>query len=119
MPGAVARILLVDDEESFRYAAAKALEAAGFVVHVAPDYREALALLEGGAPIDLLVTDVIMPERVHGFALARMARMRKMDLKVLYITAYDVPDLESFGRVLRKPISDEQLVDEVRRALTS
>jgi CheY-like chemotaxis protein len=117
MPGAAARILVVDDEESFRYTAAKALEAAGFVVDTAPDYRRALELLEQGEPIDVLVTDVIMPERVHGFALARMARMRKLDLKVIYVTAYDVPEVEGVGRVLRKPLSDEQLINEVRRAL--
>jgi len=111
------RILVVDDEESFRYAATKALEAAGYLVDAAPDYRQALELLERGAPIDLLLTDVVMPERVHGFALARMARMRKLDLKVMYVTAYDVPQVEGLGKVLRKPVSAEQLVDEVRRAL--
>lgn len=117
MPEAARRILVVDDEESFRYAATKALEAAGFLVDAAPDYRRALELLEQGAPIDLLLTDVVMPERVHGFALARMARMRKLDLKVIYITAYDVPEVEGVGKVLRKPISSEQLVSEVRRVL--
>ena len=58
-----------------------------------------------------------MPDRVHGFALARMARMRRRSLGVIYITGYDVPTTEAVGTVLRKPISAEKLVDEVRRAL--
>ena len=113
------RILVVDDEEAFRYAAAKALQGAGFDVAVAEDYRDALVHLEGAAPVDLLLTDVSMPNRVNGFALARMARMRRLDLKVLYVTGYDVPTFEAIGKVLHKPITDEQLISEVRGALTA
>jgi CheY-like chemotaxis protein len=111
------RILLVDDDEGFRYATTKALEEAGFAVSSAPDYRQALEILEGDLPVDLLVTDVYMPERIHGFALARMARMRRSGLKVLYVSAFDVPTVEDIGKVLRKPISNEHLIDEVRLAL--
>src|ERR1700726_4526671 len=111
------RILLVDDDEAFRYAATKALEEAGFAVSSAPDYRQALEVLEGDLNVDLLVTDIYMPERIHGFALARMARMRRAGLKVLYVTAFDVPTVEDVGKVLRKPISNEELVREIRFAL--
>jgi CheY-like chemotaxis protein len=111
------RILLVDDEEAFRYAAARTLQDAGFDVTVAEDYRGALACLESAQPVDLLVADVVM--RVNGFALARMARMRRAGLKVLYVTAHDVPTHEAIGKVLRKPISDEQLINEVRSALAA
>lgn len=113
------KILLVEDEDGFRYAATKALEDAGFEVSAAPDYREALAVLEGPQSVDLLVTDVVMPDRINGFALARMARMRRVGLKVLYLTAYDVPTVEAVGKVLRKPLTDEELVSEVRLALAN
>ena len=119
MSKASGRILLVDDDEGFRYAATKALEAAGFVVSGAPDYRQALEVLESDLPVDLLLTDIYMPERIHGFALARMARMRRLGLKVLYVTAFEVPTVEDAGKVLRKPISNEDLVGEVRLALAS
>ena len=112
-------ILLVDDEESFRYAASKVLQDAGFNVAAAEDYREALVRLDGGAPVDLLVSDIVMPNRVHGFALARMARMRRRDLKVLYVTGHDIPTSEALGKVLRKPVTDAELVDEVRRVLST
>lgn len=112
-------ILLVDDEESFRYSAVKVLEKAGFIVSSAPGYARALEVLESETPVDLLVTDVVMPEGIHGFALARMARMRRPKLKVLYLSAYDVPTSEAVGKVLRKPITDETLIEEVGSALAS
>ena len=116
------RILLVDDDAAFGDAAARVLRAAGFEVCLAPDYRLALEDLESTRPINLLVTDIIvMPDRVNGVALSRMARMRRPELKVIYLTAYDIPGVEddAIGPVLRKPIDDEHLVAEVRRALAA
>ena len=48
-----------------------------------------------------------------------MARMRRPELKVIYLTAYDIPGVEdeAIGPVLRKPIEEEQLIAEVRRIL--
>jgi DNA-binding NtrC family response regulator len=112
-------ILLVDDDEAFRDPAAQALRAAGFGVFPAHDHRRALELLEGTQPLDLLITDIVMPDHVNGLALARMAMLRRHGLKVLYISGYDLPDLgdEALGRVLRKPLDLDMLVDEARRAI--
>jgi CheY-like chemotaxis protein len=115
--GAAMRILVVDDEEAFLYSTTKALRQAGYDVTTADDFRKALDVICDDKPLDLLFTDVVMPNQVNGFALGRMGRMRRQDLKVLYITGYDVPTHEAIGKVLRKPIAEEQLVDEVRRAL--
>jgi len=109
----------VDDEEAFAYAAAKALRKAGFEVSLAPDHRLALQILESPQPLDLLITDVVMPDRVNGFALARMARMRRLDLKILYVSAYELPTDEAIGKILRKPISPEALVVEAGLALAA
>ena len=119
--GAVAHILLVDDDLAFGGAIAGVLRAAGFEVFLAPDYRLALEELESTRHIDLLITDIVMPDRVNGVALSRMARMRRPDLKVIYLTAYDIPGLEdeAIGSVFRKPIDDTCLVEEVRRALAT
>jgi CheY-like chemotaxis protein len=115
------RILLVDDDLSFGAAAASALRSAGFEVFVAPDYRLALEELESPRPIDLLITDIVMPERVNGLALSRMARMRRHGLKVVYLTAYDIPGAEdeALGLILNKPVDDGRLVREVRRTLSA
>ena len=87
----VPRILLVDDDLVFGEAAAHVLRAAGFEVFVAPDYRLALEDLESTRSIDVLITDIVMPQRVNGVALSRMAQMRRPGLKVIYMTAYDIP----------------------------
>jgi CheY-like chemotaxis protein len=110
---------VVDDDPVFGDAVARVLRAAGFEVFLAPDHRLALEDLESTRPIDLLITDIVMPERVNGIALSRMARMRRPALKIIYFTAYDIPGVEdeANGPVLRKPIDSEQLVCEVRRAL--
>ena len=112
-------ILMVDDDEIFREAAAKVLRDAGVDVRLAPDHRVALDVLEGNDPVDLLVTDIVMPDRVNGLALARMGRLRRRTLKVLYVTGYDISGVEdeALGRVLRKPVEPDALIAEVRRAL--
>ncbi len=112
-------ILIVDDDAAFREAAAHALQQAGYTVTSAPDHRRALEVLEGDGPVDLLMTDIVMPDRVNGLALARMGRLRRKGLKVLYVTGYDLPGIEeeALGRVLRKPIEVDSLVFEIGRTL--
>ena len=74
------RILVVEDDDATRYAMARELAAVGYDVAQACDYRDALPILESQGPVDLLLVDLIMPG-VNGFALARMARLRRLDLK--------------------------------------
>jgi CheY-like chemotaxis protein len=115
------RILVVDDDLVFGDAAARVLRAAGFEVFLAPDHRLALEDLESTRSIDLLITDIVMPERVNGIALSRMAGMRRPGLKVIYLTAYDIPGVEdeANGLVLRKPMDDEDLIAKVRSVLAA
>ena len=119
--GSKTRILVVDDDQICGDATARVLRAAGFEVSLAPDHRLALEDLESTRPVDLLITDIVMPDRVNGVALSRMARMRRPELKVIYLTAYDSPGVEddAIGPVLRKPVDEEQLVAEVRRVLAT
>jgi CheY-like chemotaxis protein len=120
--GAAARkwILVVDDDEVFRGTTESILRSAGYQVHSAPDYRRALEILERGDPIDLLILDIVMPNRVNGFALARMARLRRPDLKIIYISGFDIPRAtgdEALGPIIRKPVDNDQLLDEIARIL--
>ena len=108
-------ILLVDDDDAYRYAVHKALEAAGFAVASVSGFNDALVRLDSLDPIDLLVIDIVM--KVNGFALARMARYRRPQLKTLYITAFDVPSDEAVGKLIRKPENVDDLVREVRAAI--
>ncbi|HEY0522858.1 MAG TPA: response regulator [Stellaceae bacterium] len=113
-------ILLVEDDEGAAYDAARTLTAAGYTVTIAPDYREALRVLESTDIVHLLLTDIRLPG-IHGFALGRMARNRRRALKILYVTAFpDLPQHEidtALGKILYKPIAPDALVAEVKAAL--
>ena len=121
-PGAGAprgHIMVVDDDEGYGQAVVQLLQRAGYEAQAMSHFQPALEVLESDAPIDLLLTDIVMPSRVNGVALSRMARMRRREIKVLYLSGYDIPGIEreALGPVLRKPISDEDLIAEVERVL--
>jgi CheY-like chemotaxis protein len=112
-------ILMVDDDQTFREATATLLRKAGYEVLSAPDYRLALEILESEKPIDLLLLDIVMPDRVNGLALSRMARLRRPEVSIIYISGYDIPGLEreALGPIIRKPVDHDRLLDEISRAL--
>ena len=114
-------ILLVDDDKIFGAAVGKTLRNAGFQVTIAADFRVALEVLEDVPPLDLLLADIVMPAGVNGLALSRMARLRRPNLKVVYMTGYSIPGIEreALGPILLKPIDDDRLISEVERALAT
>jgi CheY-like chemotaxis protein len=65
--------------------------------------------------------DIVMPDSVNGIALSRMARLRRHDLKVIYLTGYEIPgaDREALGPILRKPVDNQELLDEIGRLLAA
>ena len=80
-------ILVVDDEPTVLELTARMLGAAGYAVVEASNAREALRLLErGDPPINLVVTDVVMPE-TDGRALGRLIAERHLGLPVAYMSA--------------------------------
>ena len=70
---------------------------------------------------DLLLVDIVMPNSVNGLALARMARLRRRDLKVVYVSGYNIPGVEDelLGPILRKPIDDRLLIEEIEKVLAA
>jgi CheY-like chemotaxis protein len=118
----VSTILFIEDDEAFGYAVSRLLTGAGHRVIRAAGFETALAALEGEEPIDLLLTDVRMPSgEPHGFALARMARQRRRDLRIVYLTGLlDIPEGEretALGTILHKPITPEALIEAVTEEL--
>ncbi len=112
-------ILVVEDNETTRYLMVQTLEAAGYEVAEASDYLGALPILEGQGRVDLMLVDLVMPG-VNGFALARMARLRRRNLKIVYVTGHEhVPVREALGPILRKPVMPNRLVTAVREVLSA
>jgi CheY-like chemotaxis protein len=115
-------ILFVDDCEDVLEVAALALNDAGFDVMTAISGDVALILLEQRVPFRLLITDVIMPGFLDGFALARKAREHLPDIRLIYTTGYrEIAGVRSrgapFGEVLAKPWIPSQLVEMVAASL--
>jgi CheY-like chemotaxis protein len=118
-PGTGRAVLFVDDDDGYRYALAKRLTDQGLQVTAVADFRDALAVIEGDAPVDVLLCDIRMPEHTpHGFSIARMALVRRPRLRVLFVTAFDGPIDEGVpdSKVLRKAIGDDMIVLEVEEA---
>ena len=109
------RVLLIDDELDVRETLAEQLEAEGFLVHQATDAVDAVAQLEGGAAVDLVVTDHGMPGTT-GAELARIIKHRWPHLPVGLVTGWSEamgsgPAIEQgVDFVLGKPVSIERLL---------
>jgi signal transduction histidine kinase len=115
-------VLVVEDEERVRQVSVEALRALDYRVIEAPGAAEALALLAEGRAVDLLFTDVVMPD-MNGRQLAEKAREARPDLKVLFTTGYTRNAIVHNGMLdadvafIAKPFTVEQLARKVRKVL--
>ncbi len=120
--GAPPRILLVDDDPQLRAMFANFLRHAGYAVLEAQNGADALTVLEHErAPVDLVVTDVVMPH-TGGPALVERLRARLPDIPVLYLSGYAVDtevDDEATADTahLQKPLTRSALLAEVAALL--
>jgi two-component system cell cycle sensor histidine kinase/response regulator CckA len=80
-------ILVVDDEEMVRTSTARMLERRGYRVVTAARAEDALALLRTDAPIDLLISDIVMPE-TYGTDLIELARQLRPGLPALLVSGF-------------------------------
>ena len=118
-------ILLVEDEEANRKLGARMLRRLGYQVLVASTPRVAIEISEEQAgPIDLLLTDVVMPE-MNGRALAEEILVRRPKVKLLFMSGYTANVIARRGvldegvHFLEKPFATRDLASAVRRALES
>lgn len=124
MSEAIASVLLVEDDESVRQVLVKALSRKGYRVLEAANGARALELIEAGDPVDVVVTDVVMPE-MGGFELARHIAEGHTSIKVLLISGYTQSDGRLAGNpllspgthFLRKPFSTDLLDETIRQVL--
>ncbi len=116
-------ILLVEDEDQVREVARDCLRQAGYTVLEVKNGKEAIALLaRAQAPVDLLLTDVIMPG-MNGRVVAELAQSIQPGLRVLYMSGYTDDAilrhgvLEAGVAFLEKPFMPATLRRKVREAL--
>ena len=119
-----ASILLVEDEEAVRAFGARALVSRGYTVHEAASGTEALEVMEEtDGDIDLVVSDVVMPEMDGPTLLGELRKIRP-DLKIIFVSGYaedafekNLPENEKFS-FLPKPFTLKQLATAVKEALS-
>jgi signal transduction histidine kinase len=115
-------VLVVEDEHRVRELSGDALRELGYTVLTARDGADALEVLREDVRIDLLFTDVVMPE-MNGPELARRARALRPNIPVLFTTGYAPNailrngDLELDAVMLPKPFGIRELAERVRTAI--
>jgi CheY-like chemotaxis protein len=111
-------VLLVEDEDAVRRSARRMLERNDFRVIEARQGREALRLLEAHERVDVVLSDIVMPE-VSGKELMRAVAETWPEIPVVLMSGYahnqDASPLS--GPVLSKPFSEKALLARVREAL--
>lgn len=113
------RILVVEDHPLMREVVVAVLELAGYEVVSAASPSQALVEEQALDRLDLLLTDVQLPD-ISGLELASRIKARRSELRILYMSGFvpDRGDAELQGAdLLRKPFSNEQLLERVSRAL--
>jgi two-component system cell cycle sensor histidine kinase/response regulator CckA len=115
-------ILLVEDEAMVRAVAERALSRQGYKILTATNGEEGLEVLENAdEPIDLLISDVVMPT-MDGPTMARAAREQRPDLPIVFMSGYAEEqlrksiDIENIG-FLPKPFSVQQICEAAREAM--
>ncbi|MDB6023811.1 MAG: multi-sensor hybrid histidine kinase, partial [Verrucomicrobiales bacterium] len=123
IPKGTETILLVEDELTLRSLTRDILQRLGYHVFEAESGPAAIAFMDKGSKIDLLFTDMVMPDGVNGFELSKRLRAMHPNLKVLYSTGYSVAlegheaELEEGRNFLQKPYHPRKLAETVRNCL--
>jgi PAS domain S-box-containing protein len=121
--GGTETILTVEDNENVRAYVVTQLRSLGYNVLTAANAAEALAIVDNGAPFDLLFTDVIMPGQMNGRQLAQAVAQRRPSINVLFTSGYAQNAISHHGRLdpgvllLSKPYRRRELARMLRIAL--
>jgi PAS domain S-box-containing protein len=116
-------VLVVDDEPLVRMIATEQLEDLGYTVLEAEDGRSALEILKSDRQINLLITDVGLPNGMNGRQLAEAARLSRPNLDVLFITGYaenavlNHGHLEHGMHVMTKPFQMDMFARKVKELI--
>ena len=116
-------ILVVDDNAELRNLVTRQLTGLGYQVRTAESGPQALAIINAGEKVDLLFTDIGLPEGMTGYELAEKVRRLQPKLKVLFTTGYAKPQKQDGNEppesapILAKPYRQRELAEKVRAVL--
>jgi PAS domain S-box-containing protein len=123
LTGGTETVLVVEDDEDVRETVIDMLSELGYRVLKAKDAQSALAIVESGAPVDLLFTDVVMPGPLRSPELARKVQERLPGIAVLFTSGYTENAIVHGGRLdegielLSKPYTRESMARKIRHVL--
>jgi signal transduction histidine kinase len=118
-------ILIVEDDNLVRTFVVGQIQSLGYTALAAVNAADALAVIDGPQPIDLLFTDMIMPGSMNGRQLADAALLRRAALKVLFTSGYSNEVIIHHGHLdagvllLAKPYGKPDLARMIRAALAA
>lgn len=121
--GGTETILVAEDDDAVRATVVDMLSELGYRVLTAKDAASALTVIESGAPVDLLFTDVVMPGPLKSTDLVRKARERTPSIAVLFTSGYTENSIVHGGKLdagvdlLSKPYTREALARKIRQVL--
>jgi signal transduction histidine kinase/PAS domain-containing protein len=121
--GAGETVLIIDDEPAIRMVVSEVLTEAGYRVIEAQDGPSGLRIVQAGGRLDLLITDVGLPNGLNGRQVADAARSINPQLKVLFITGFAENaaigngHLDSGMSVITKPFVNSALANKVRQLI--
>ena len=118
-PKGTETVLLVEDADAVRHLAATILRPLGYTVLEAENATAAMGIVQAhDGPLDLLITDVVMPG-MNGPRLADRLTAVRPDMRVLYVSGYaeDALDLRGRGAFLAKPYTSSAFARKVREVL--
>ncbi len=122
IPGGHETILIVEDEEMLRQLARDILQDCGYATLVAASGRQAIEIWQQHAgEIDLLLTDMVMPEGVSGVELAERLVIESPQLKVVYMSGYTADEVNTDllertnATFIQKPYGQSELLSKIIR----
>ncbi len=121
--GGLETILVVEDEEDVRSSTVELLSALGYQVYEAEDAASAVEVIDSGASIDLVFSDVIMPGKMSSLELSKVVRSKLPAAQMLFTSGYAEGVLTHDGRLdagvnlLQKPYNADVLSARIRHLL--
>jgi PAS domain S-box-containing protein len=116
-------VLVVEDDPQVLKATVRFLKQIGYEASGAGDGPSALAILQQRNDIDLVISDVIMPNGMSGIDLAEEIQRKHKGVKVILMSGYPISEIDQDGtleeryEIMRKPYSNDQLAAAVKAAI--